>query len=396
MKILLVHNYYKIPGGEDTVVENEKKMLQKQGNEVFLYSRKNAEMDEFSKIQKLGLPFMTIFNLKTYRDIKKILVENSIDIVHVHNTLNLISPSVYYAAIQQKIPVVQTIHNFRMQCPAATFYRNDRICEECMENGFSCAVKHKCYRNNRLQTVACVMTTKMHRCLGIYRKINYICLTEFNKEKLLQLNKKRKKNIVDPSKVFVKPNMTFIPEKKEESNREDFYLYAGRVEKIKGIELLIEAFEKMPEKKLIIAGTGIQLEDYKRTVSEKKIKNISFMGFVDKQQLQKLMEKAKALIVPSQWYEGFPMTIVEAFAQKTPVIGADIGNLHSIIEEGINGWKFCYDSSEALIEKVEECQHTPAGKLEVVCDKSFFPEGNYAVLMQIYKKIIQKNIKEQE
>lgn len=204
-KILIVHNYYQIPGGEDTVVVNEKKLLEEHGYEVLLYSRNNNELKRMSKLQKLCLPFTTVFSIRTYREVKGIIKQNKIDVVHVHNTLNLISPSVYYAAFSTKIPVIQTIHNFRLLCPGAMFYREGRVCEDCLDKGLKCAVSNKCYRGSKVQTLACVLTLKIHRLLGTYKKLNYICLTEFNKEKLLQLNK-GKKQIIDPSKVFVKPN----------------------------------------------------------------------------------------------------------------------------------------------------------------------------------------------
>ena len=208
-KILIVHNYYQVPGGEDTVVANEKKMLEDQGHEVILYSRNNNEIKTLSMLKKILLPLITIFNPKTYRDVKKIINVENVDIVHVHNTLSLISPSVYYAAFSCGIPVVQTIHNFRLLCPAATFYRDGCICEECVERGLSCAVRHNCYRGSKLQTSLCVINTKIHRILRTYSKLNYICLTEFNKEKLLQLNSLSKNNIINENKVFIKPNFTY-------------------------------------------------------------------------------------------------------------------------------------------------------------------------------------------
>ena len=126
--VLMVHNYYQIPGGEDTVVANEKKMLEEHGHKVILYTRNNSELKKLSLLQKMFLPITTIFNVKTYLEIKKIIKKEGIDIVHVHNTLNLISPSVYYAAILMKVPVVQTIHNFRLLFPGATIYRDGHIC----------------------------------------------------------------------------------------------------------------------------------------------------------------------------------------------------------------------------------------------------------------------------
>lgn len=199
-KVLIVHNYYQIPGGEDTVVANEKKLLEEYGHEVLLYSRNNSELRHFSKLQKLMLPITTVFNPKTYLEVKRVIRENNVDVVHVHNTLNLISPSVYYAALSCKVPVVQTIHNFRLLCPGATFYRDGHICEDCVSQGLGCAVKHSCYRGSKIQTLACVISTMIHRWTGIYGKLNYICLTDFNREKLLQLKQ------IKSEQVFVKPN----------------------------------------------------------------------------------------------------------------------------------------------------------------------------------------------
>ena len=132
--ILIVHNYYQIPGGEDTVVANEKKMLEKHGHKVTLYSRNNAELKKMPRLRKIFLPITTVFNPRTYRDIKKLIKQENIEVVHVHNTLNLVSPAVYYAARRMKVPVVQTIHNFRLLCPGATFYRDGHICEDCVEH----------------------------------------------------------------------------------------------------------------------------------------------------------------------------------------------------------------------------------------------------------------------
>ena len=210
--VLIVHNYYQIPGGEDTVVANEKKMLEKHGHKVILYSRNNAELKQMSKLQKIFLPITTVFNPRTYKDIKKLIREENIEVVHVHNTLNLVSPAVYYAARRMKVPVIQTIHNFRLLCPGATFYRDGHICEDCVEKGLICAVKHGCYRESKIQTLACVLSTMFHRLTRIYGKINYICLTDFNKEKLLELKQ------IKPERVFVKPNFVeckneYVPEK---------------------------------------------------------------------------------------------------------------------------------------------------------------------------------------
>lgn len=380
-KVLIVHNYYQIPGGEDTVVANEKKLLENHGHEVVLYTRHNSELNSLSKGQKLLLPISTIFNFQTYKEVKKVIKDEKIDIVHVHNTLNLVSPSVYYAAFACHAPALQTVHNFRLLCPGATFFREGRVCEECLSKGLLCAVKHKCYRGSRVQTLACVISAWFHRLIGTYKKLNYICLTDFNKEKLLQLKQ------IKGEQVFVKPN--FVEEAKEIApyeKRKNQFIYVGRLEEIKGIDILLEAWKLMgaeaPE--LIMCGKG-PLEDWAREYIEKnKLSKVKLLGFVPNTEVRKMIGQSKALILPTQVYEGFPMTIAESYACGTPVIGSDLGNTGSLIENGISGYKFAPDSSAALAEAVKRISNSFVG-LEAAVIGKYSSESNYRKLREIYE-----------
>lgn len=385
--ILIVHNYYQIPGGEDTVVANEKKMLEKHCHKVILYSRNNAELKQMSKLQKVFLPITTVFNPRTYRDIKKLIRDEKIEIVHVHNTLNLVSPAVYYAARRMKVPVVQTIHNFRLLCPGATFYRDGHICEDCVEYGLKCAVKHRCYRGSKIQTLACVLSTAFHRMTGIYGKINYICLTDFNKQKLLGLKQ------IKLERVFVKPNFVeckneYIPEK----DRKNQFVFAGRLDKLKGIDLLFEAWKHMGEEapKLIVCGTG-SMEDWCKSFIRENDVNIEMRGFVPNNEALKIIANSKAIVLPTQCYEGFPMSIVEAFSVGTPVICSDLGNAGSVVEEGITGYKFTADLVDEIIQAVKRC-HGLCSQTKKVYKDNYSVEKNYELISSIYKAIQMKGL----
>lgn len=384
--VLIVHNYYQIPGGEDTVVRNEKELLEEHGHRVILYTRNNSELNQFSKAGKLLLPFTTIFNFRTYREIRKIIREEQVDIVHVHNTLNLISPAVYYAAGKQKKPVVQTIHNFRLLCPGAAFYRDGHICEDCVKYGLQCAVKHKCYRGSFVQTLACVLNLCFHRMTGIYRKINYICLTEFNKEKLLLLPG------LHFEQVYVKPNFTKQEQKstKEITKRDDFFLYAGRLDPLKGIEKLLKTWIQMGQDapKLIICGSGPLEQWCRQTIEENHLNMVEFRGQTKWEEVQKLMGKARAMILPTQWYEGFPMTIVEAYSVGTPVIGPSMGNVGDLIEEGITGWKYPVNNMEIISQTIRNAMSTPVDyhRIEELYKQRYSSELNYQQLVNIYRK----------
>ena len=379
--ILIVHNYYQIPGGEDTVVENEKTLLETHGHNVVLYTRRNSELSKMRKVSKLLLPITTIFNPRTYKDIKKLIVENQINVVHVHNTLNLISPSVYYAARAMKVPVVQTVHNFRLVCPGATFYRDGHICEDCLRHGLKCSITHSCYRGSKIQTLACALTLTIHRIMGIYKKINYICLTEFTKDKI--------KSVVDPERVYIKPN--FVYDQKGLNQAEDYYIFVGRVEEIKGLNVLVDAFRSMPNKKLKIVGRGDLSEYIAARLEKEDIHNIELLGFKPHDEVNALLKHAKALIMCSQWYETFGMVIAEAYSNGVPAIVGRIGNIKDLVDESVTGELFAYDDSKDLVAAVERFESKPQveyskNAYDFYC-RNLTGEKNYATLRTIYEQV---------
>ena len=386
--VLIVHNYYQQPGGEDTVVANEMKLLKDHGHKVISYFRDNKEIKNYSRIQKIKMCFDMFFSFKTYREIKKIICKEHIEILHVHNTLNLISPSVYYAAFSCNIPVVQTMHNFRLLCPGATFYRNHHICEDCVKKGLLCSVKHKCYRNSRIQTLGSAITLFVHRLLGTYSRINYICLTEFNKEKLLMLNNS-KKITINPNKVFIKPNFTYSSPVQKIVG-EEYYVFIGRLEAIKGIAILMKAFAKN-KRKLVIIGSGEQEAKISKLIESKKINNVTMTGQLQREEINRIVKSAKALIVPSQCYETFGMVIIEAYANQIPVIAGNIGNIGMLVHEDITGKTFQYDSWKSLNEAIYELDKSKMEQLKrnvyEVYQKKYSEEVNYSILKEIYNSI---------
>lgn len=385
MKILIVHNRYQIPGGEDQVAAQEAELLRAHGHQVFTYSRDNGELKTFSLRQKLALPFWTLYNPKTYRDICRLVRENRIDVVHVHNTLMLVSPAVYYGALRGGAAVVQTVHNFRLLCPGATFYRDDQVCEDCLKKGLSCALKHRCYRGSFSQTLCCVLSMKLHRATGIYKKLTYICLTEFNKKKLLRLKG------LKPEQIFVKPNAVSAPEALvPELDRQDRVLFAARLEDMKGIRVLLEAWRLLgangPE--LLICGSGPLDEWSREFAADNKMTNVRFLGRLPNDQVRRLMATSRALILPTQWYEGFPLSIAESYSTGTPVLVSNLGNGGSLIKQGVTGLKFDPKSPQSIANAVKKMEAEKNVNWEEntrrVYDQALTPEKNYAALMEVY------------
>lgn len=386
MNILIVHNYYKLPGGEDTVVQSEKNLLESRGHKVILYTRNNSELDNLGIMGKLMLPISTIFSTKTYKEVKAIIKREKIDVLHVHNTLNLLSPSVYYAGFSCKIPVVQTVHNFRLLCPGATFYRDGRICEDCPTKGLGCAVKHRCYRGSLMNTLASVITLKIHRFLGTYKKLNYICLTEFNKSKILKVPG------VKERQMFIKPNFTTRSVEYDGNITRDGYLYVGRLEKIKGIDVLLKAWKILGDKapRLTICGSGDLEDKCKRYIEKNSLSSIDLRGQTPNDEVKDLLQHTKALVFPTQVYEGFPVAIAESFMMHTPVIVGDMGNAGSLVDDRITGLKYAYNDPESLAKVILEFETMDSNQLGEDAYKKYrekyTEEANYQLLMDIYKR----------
>lgn len=409
LNILQIHNYYQQAGGEDTVVSNEKRLLEEAGYSVFTYYRSNEEVNKKSGLGKLSIPFTAVFSWKSYREIKAIIKREHIDLVHIHNTHMVISPSAFYAAFHCHIPVVQTIHNFRLACPAGVFYRDGHICEDCLREGLGCSVRHSCYRGSKAQTFVNAAVTKLHRMLGTYRKANFICLTEFNKKKLLEMNQNGKR-ILSEENIYIKPNfsyretskasvreetirnVTFLDESMIRSNYS--FLFVGRLEPMKGIEFVVKAFERMPEKELNIAGSGPLLEELQQYVLQQKLDNIHFLGQLQRDELAEYYQSSAALVMASQWYEGFPMVITEAYANGLPIIAGDVGNMSSLIAPGKTGLLFRYDSLDAFIGAVTSLDGYDVlamrEQAKAFYEERLSPQGNLAILEQIYQDILEK------
>ena len=326
-RVLVVHNEYQIRGGEDTVVDNEVALLRAHGHEVIEYRRSNTEYKNAGKLGYLKVAKNAVFNRQVYREILDTIHQQHIDIVHVHNTLSVISPAVYYAAKIAGIPVVQTIHNFRFFCINALMYRDGKPCELCAKGALKPGIQHKCYHDSTLQSMLCAYTLWHHRRKGIYSYPKYIALTDFGKEKFCQAMK----DYVKSEQVTVLPNFVadYQLEKKEAG---DYFICVSRLDITKGVKLLVEKWPEDQSKQLLICGDG-PLKEELETYIQKTGKNIKLLGQVDHDKVLAYIKGAKALIFPSLLYEGFPMTIAEAAMLGTPVIANDIGNGAALVRQ---------------------------------------------------------------
>lgn len=385
LNILLVHNKYRYAGGEDSVVQNECALLRAHGHNVILYQKDNIELDHYSLLKKLFLPFRTIYSLSSAREIRSIIQKEQIDIVHVHNTLPLISFSSYYAAKRYGCTLVQTLHNFRFLCPNGLFYRDNSVCLDCLQQ-LSCSVKHSCYRSSKLQTALVALNLWLHRKIGTFSLPDaYIALTEFNKNIFTR--------IYPEIKLYVKPNFTAIPDSSSlfcHKKSREYFIYVSRLEKSKGIFMLLEAFRQLADITLLIVGTGPDETAVHDFITKNQMKNVRLNGHTSHSEVLSLLYHAKALLFPTQWYEGFPVVLAESFSVGTPVIGSNIGNTAAIIKHNKTGLLFQHNNTADFVDRIKEfCSEAFLFQsMEENCIQEYktlySPEKNYELLYSIY------------
>lgn len=394
--VLLVHCRYRLPGGEDAVFAADRAMLEAHGHRVVTYERSN---DEGGLAAKLLLPLRAVFSLKTYREVKALIRSEKIEIVHVHNTLFEVSPSVFWAVRAAGVPAVQTLHNFRLFCPNGVLLREGKVCEDCprQKGGLFNAVRHGCYRGSRAQSAVCAFLYAFHRLLGTYRRVHLIALTEFDKEKLLEFNARHP--VFDPAKLYLRPNAAVpegaLPPLRPLAARKNQVVFAGRLEELKGLRTAIEAWRLLENDsaapKLLLCGTG-PLEGWAR---ENAGENVEFLGQISHEALCALLAESRAALAPSLCYESFALVPAEAHAMGTPVIASDLGNVGAMVRDGVDGLRFAPGDPEALANAVRrlpdlEAKADPAAiRAEAV--QKFGREENYRELAEIYQDILVKS-----
>jgi glycosyltransferase involved in cell wall biosynthesis len=394
MNILIIHNSYQQPGGEDVVVGQETRLLGRNGHRVRIYRRSNDEIDDLSFGQRLGLISRIVSASDSKHAVRGILRDFKPDIVHVHNTFAMVSPSVYEVCEEENVPVVQTLHNYRLLCPAATLYRDGGPCEECVTHSLLRSVRHGCYRDSRVMSGAIALMLQTHRSRQTWnRRIDtYIAISRFARDKFVQAG-------LPAHKISVKPHFV-EPDPGERSHPGDYALFLGRLAPEKGLLTLLEAWERLPSTvPLVIAGDGPMRPSLEAEVVRKRLQSVHFAGRLRRDEAYGAMKKAAFLVVPSVWYEPFGLVIAEAFACGTPVLGAFVGAIQEMLDDEVTGLHFAPGDPDALAKKVEWAWgHSPelaamGRAARRVYEDRYTANENYDLLMNIYASAIDTHTK---
>jgi glycosyltransferase involved in cell wall biosynthesis len=382
MKILIVHDFYQQPGGEDAVVREEVELLKCHGENVSLFTAHNDKINGFWP--KLRTALTVIYNPQARRKLSARLKADRPDIVHVHNFFPLLSPSIFYACRALDIPCVFTLHNFRILCPTCFLYFDEKVRERSLRHPCWWTILQRVYRNSFFGTLAVALMVELHKRIGTWTRVVdcFVALTSFAKSKFIEGG-------LPSERIVVKGNAIREPIGAEAVAQRHGAIYVGRLSEEKGLMLLIEAWKKL-DYPLKIIGSG----PLSKQIVAAAEGNVKCVGFLNRNEVHAEMRQASFLILPSLWYEMFPITVIEAFACGLPVISSRLASIEEININYVTGLNFRVGDADDLAEKVRWAVSHPSKMQQYgrngrkKYEERYSSEVNYRALMKIYLDVI--------
>lgn len=385
MRVLMLHNRYLLPGGEDKSTEAEVELLREHGHEVVLHEETNERVGELGRLRTA---LRATWSFESRAIVRRLIREHRPDIVHVQNFFPLLSPSVYYAAAAENVPVVQTVRNFRLFCPGAYLLRDDDVCEDCLRRYLPWpGIVRGCYRHSRAGSSAVALMIVFHRLAGTWRKkvTTYVALTSFSRQKLIEGG-------IPPSKIAIRPNF-LLTDPGAGDGRGGYALFVGRLSPEKGIRTLLAAWRTAgADAELAIAGGG----PFPQDAAAAGMAGVKHLGPKSSSEVFALLQKAAFLVMPSIWYENMPRTIIEAFACGTPVIASRLGAMAEMIEDGKTGLLFAPGNVADLAEKIRWALGRGPEMREMGIrarreyEAKYTADKNHDLLVELYRKAMEQ------
>jgi len=384
VKILLAHNRYLQPGGEDEIFAAEAALLRRQGQAVVEYVEDNRSIQGLGRWQAAG---RALWSRRARKRIRRLLERHRPQVAHFHNTFPLISPAAYYACQAAGTPVIQTLHNYRLLCAGADLFRKGGSCELCLGRAVPWAgVLHRCYRDSAAQSAVVSAMLGLHNLLGTWeRQVDlFVALSEFARGKFIQGG-------LPEARVVVKPNFV-DPDPGAGAGDGGYVLFAGRLSEEKGLATLLRAWRRLPTIPLRIAGNG-PLLGFAQDFAASARAEVRVLGRRSRPELFQLMKAARFLVFPSRCYENFPMVIAEAFACGLPVVASGLGAAAEIVDHGRTGMLVRPGHAGALAEAVAWLwSHPGAGRrmgreARLDFENRYSAQNSYARMMEIYESV---------
>ena len=388
MRVLLLHNFYAQPGGEDAVFFAETGLLRSHGIAVEQFAASNGDVVGRGRLATARTLWRAGFNRKVFEEVRVVCGRLRPDVAHVHNFWFSLSPSVHAACHAEGVPTVQTLHNFRLMCVNAILMNDGQTCERCIGRGPWPGVIRRCYRNSIAQSAAVARMIAKNRKRGTWENDVdlFVVLTEFNRQIFLRAGFPQKR-------IGVKPN--FMEDPGAAGPPGNGAVFIGRLSREKGVRTLLAAWSGLTDTRLKIFGDGPLSTELQEAGRNKRLENVEFMGQQPTGTCLQGLRDAAFLVMPSEWYEGFPRTLVEAFALGRPVVASRLGSLAELVADGRTGLLFEPGNADDLAAKVQWMVEHPeacrdmglAARREY--EEKYTPERNYEMVMNIYETAIR-------
>lgn len=383
-KIAVIHNDYNIMGGETAVVDNETRLLKKNGIEVLSIIYSNAEIYKLSLLKRIGVLLKSNWNLRTAKQIVKEVKEFNPDLVHIHNFWFMITPAVHFYLKKEGFTIVQTLHNYRLACLNGLFSKNDKPCSLCLKKrNYLHGILYKCYKGSLIHSYLLSRMLKKGRRKGVWSSCidKYIVLTHFASKKFIEYG-------LPERKIVVKPNFVICEKSENIHEIKASIFYAGRLSQEKGIHTLIKIAIGGCHN-IVVAGEGPMRNELEN------VQNITLLGYLSQKQINEQMSNVKILLFPTQVYEGMPLVLLEAMANGLPVIASKIGGIPEIIKDGYNGYLIDEPSDyDAFIKKIKILMENESLRMKLsknafdTYKEKYNENVNYNMLMEIYQSAI--------
>ena len=379
-KILVVNWTWYPSGGDWTYIDNVRRFYESKGHEVIPFSMKDernfdtpfakyfVSNIDYKNLNKNKDPFAAVkvlrnslYSAEAKRNIRSLLAQNEIDIVHLNNIHHYLTPSSIIPEIKKhNIPILWTVHDYSILCPNTTFISNDKICERCKPKKYYQCVLHKCKKRSLLASSVAAMESYINKWLDPYKHVDYfLCPSQFIADKFIQFGHDKKKvvRLYNPFDITALENIA--QHRVEEAK---YIVYVGNILKLKGIFTLAEAVKGL-DIKLYIIGDGEAMPELQAFVEKSKISNISFVGKKTKQEVLSYVKGAQFVVVPSEWYENLPYSLVEALLLAKPVLGARIGGIPELVLDNQTGFLFESGNKQDIRAKLRYMLSLPSEKL---------------------------------
>jgi glycosyltransferase involved in cell wall biosynthesis len=384
MTILVCHAYYQQRGGEDESFKAETSLLESRGHRVVAYVKHNDEVDRIGRARVAG---RAVWNLQTFRDVRRLIRRERPSVVHCTNLFPLLSPSVYYAARVEGVPVVQSLPNYRLLCVNSFFFREGGVCQDCLPRSLGWpGVVHGCYRGSRVASAAAVAVAAVQRTAGVWGGAvdRYLVPTEFARQQFIQGG-------FPPDRIVSKPNF-LDPAPRPGTGRGGYVVFAGRLSPEKGIGTLLDAWSRVGGPwRLKVLGDGPELA---RVIAASHADaRIQVLGRRPLADVLSVVGEAACLVMPSLAYETFGRTILEAFAVGTPVVASGIGTTHELVADGVTGLHARVGNAVDFAAKIQTLLEDPARRAAMrraaraEFERKYTGEHSYRQLMAIYDAV---------